>query len=225
MSTLGIFIVVQALGQTQLSAESPEFNSENLLVLFVPLVLVYGVSLFFLLLDQMNLLFRELRVIIIGAFGLIMCLPMIFTFLPPKPSPVVYPPYLPPLIQQTGSWMKENELMMSDMPCAVAWYAQRQCLWLTLDAEAEFFAVNDFLKPVRALYLTPQTMDNRFLSQWYRTGEHSWGSFCVNVVIKQQIPIKFPLRYAAPGFFFPEHLFLTDGERWRRAAEAPPAHP
>ena len=225
MSTLGIFIVVQALGRTQLSDESPELNSENLLVLFVPLVLVYGVSLFFLLLDQMNLLFRELRVIIIGAFGLIMCLPMLFTFLPPKPSPVVYPPYLPPLIQQTGSWMKENELMMSDMPWAVAWYAQRQCLWLTLDAEAEFFAVNDFLKPVRALYLTPQTMDNRFLSQWYRTGEHSWGSFCVNVVIKQQIPIKFPLRYAAPGFFFPEHLFLTDGERWRKAAEAPPAHP
>src|SRR5439155_4903871 len=99
---------------------------------------------------------RELRVIIIGTFGLIMCLPMIFTFLPPKPSPVAYPPYLPPLIQRTALWMKENELIMSDMPWAVAWYAQRQCLWLTLDADAEFFAVNDFLKPVRALYLTPQ---------------------------------------------------------------------
>jgi len=211
--TLGIFVVVQALGRTQLSEESPEINSENLLVLFVPLVVVYGVSLFFLLLDQMNLLFRELRVIIIGAFGLIMCLPMVLTFLPPRTSPVAYPPYLPPLIKQTALWTKENDLIMSDMPWAVAWYAQRQCLWLTLDAEAEFYAVNDFLKPVRGLYLTPQTMDNRFLSQWYRPGEHSWGNFCVNTVIKQQIPMKFPLRHAAPGFFFPEQLFLTDRER------------
>jgi len=225
MSTLGIFVVVQALGRTQLSEESPQLNSENLLVLFVPLVLVYGVSLFFLLLDQMNLLFRELRVIIIGAFALIMCLPIIFTFLPPKPSPLAYPPYFPPMIQQTASWMKENELMMSDMPWAVAWYAQRQCIWLTLDAEAEFFAVNDFLKPVRALYLTPQTMDNRFLSQWYRPGEHSWGNFCVNTVIKQQIPLKFPLRHAAPGFFFPEQLFLADWDRWTKKPEMMPEQP
>ena len=35
---LGTFIVVQALGRTQLSEESPEVNSENLLVLLVPLV-------------------------------------------------------------------------------------------------------------------------------------------------------------------------------------------
>ena len=84
VGTLGLFIVVQALGRTHLSEETPEINSENLLVLCVPFVLVYGVSLFFLLLDQMNLLFRELRVIIIGAFGLVMCLPMIFAFLPPK---------------------------------------------------------------------------------------------------------------------------------------------
>ena len=222
VGTLGLFIVVQALGRTQLSEETREINSENLLVLFVPFVLVYGVSLFFLLLDQMNLLFRELRALIIGAFGLVMCLPMIFAFLPPRTSPVAYPPYYPPAIQQTASWMKENELTMSDIPWAVAWYAQRQCLWLTLDADAEFFAVNDFLKPVRALYLTPQTMDNRFLSQWWRAGEHSWGSFCVNTIVKQQIPGNFPLRHAAPGFFFPEQLFLADWERWRKTPEGLP---
>ena len=42
----GVFVVVQALGQTQLSDESPEVNSENLLVLLAPLVFIYGVSLF-----------------------------------------------------------------------------------------------------------------------------------------------------------------------------------
>jgi len=56
---LAVFIVVQALGQTQLSEESPEVNSENLLVLFAPLVFIYGVSLFLTLLDQMVLPVRE----------------------------------------------------------------------------------------------------------------------------------------------------------------------
>ena len=58
---LAVFIVVQALGQTQLSEESPEVNSENLLVLLTPLVFIYGVSLFLILLEQMELPLRELR--------------------------------------------------------------------------------------------------------------------------------------------------------------------
>ena len=51
---LVVFIVVQALGRTQLSEESPGVNSENLLVLLAPLVFIYGVSLFHILLDQMR---------------------------------------------------------------------------------------------------------------------------------------------------------------------------
>ena len=152
---LGMFMVVQALGRTQLSDESPEVNSENLLVLLVPLVFCYGVSFFFTFLEQMKLPVPQLRYAVIAVFVALSCLPMIFTLLSPKVSPVVYPPYYPPDIQQTAGWMKENELMMSDVPWAVAWYGQRQCVWLTLNAQDDFFAINDNLKPVQALYLTP----------------------------------------------------------------------
>jgi hypothetical protein len=48
---LGTFVVVQALGLTQLSVESPEVNSENLLVLLAPLAFIYGGGLFFTLLE------------------------------------------------------------------------------------------------------------------------------------------------------------------------------
>jgi hypothetical protein len=218
VGTLALLVIVQALGRTQLSEDSPEINSENLLVLLMPLVAVYGVSLFFLLLDQMGLMFQGLRFMVIGAFGLVMCLPMIYSFLPPRPTPVAYPPYYPPVIQQTAGWMGENELMMSDIPWAVAWYGRRQCLWLTLNAQAEFFKVNDYLKPVRALYLTPQTMDNRFLTQWVRPGEHSWGSFILASLVSREIPANFPLRKAPTGFL-PEQLFLTDWERWKKRTE------
>jgi hypothetical protein len=213
---LGTFIIVQALGRTQLSEESPGVNSENLLVLLVPLVFIYGVSFFFTFLGQMALPRSQLRYAVIAVFATISCLPMIFTLLPPKASPVAYPPYYPPDIQQIAGWMKEDELIMSDIPWAVAWYGRHQCAWLTLTAQDDFFAINDNLKPVRALYLTPETMDGKFLSDWIRSSEHSWGTFIIQSVLLNQIPPSFPLRLAPTGFL-PERLFLTDQERWKTA--------
>ena len=213
---LGTFIVVQALGQTQLSNESPGVNSEDLLVLLVPLVFCYGVSFFFTFLEQMKLPVLQLRYAVIAVFAALSCLPMIFTLVSPKASPVVYPPYYPPDIQNTAGWMKENELMMSDVPWAVAWYGRHQCVWLTLNAQDDFFAINDYLKPVQALYLTPGTMDGKFVSELLRSGEHSWGSFIALGVLQNQIPLGFPLRNSPTGFL-PERLFLTDRERWKTA--------
>ena len=218
-----MLILVQALGRTQLSEDSPELNSENLLVLLAPLVLVYGVSLFFVLLDQILLPFLQLRYLIIGIFSAVACLPMLFVFLPPRPVPVAYPPYYPPAIQNVAGWLKTDELAMSDIPWAVAWYGQRQCVWLTLKCATDakdpssrenFFAINDYQKPIKLLYLTPQTMDARFLSQWIRAGEQSWGSFILESLVKKKVPDYFPLAESQAGWL-PEQLVLTDWQRWR----------
>jgi hypothetical protein len=212
---LAVFIVAQALGQTQLSAESPEVNSENLLVLLAPLVFIYGVSLFLILFDQMVLPLRQLRYVVKAVFVGLCCIPMIFTLLPPRTNPVAFPPYYPPDIQTIAGWMKPNELMMSDVPWAVAWYGQRQCVWLTLNAKDDFFAINDYLKPVQALYLTPVTMDSKLASDCLQRPElHSWGDFVLQAVAQKKIPTGFPLFQAPPGFL-PDRLFLTDYARWK----------
>ena len=78
-----------ALGRTQLSESSPEVNSENLLVLVAPVVLIYGVGFFFILLDQINLPMREMRYVVIGLFGVVASLPMLLIFLPPNTIPVM----------------------------------------------------------------------------------------------------------------------------------------
>ncbi|MEI9962050.1 MAG: glycosyltransferase family 39 protein [Limisphaerales bacterium] len=213
---LGTFIIFQALGRTYLSDESPEMNSENLLVLLVPLAFIYGVALFFTLLDRVQLPLIQLRYLVIGVFVALCCLPLISALMPPKASPVAYPPYYPPDIQHSAGWMKESELMMSDVPWAVAWYGQRQCIWLTLNAESDFFNVYDNYKAVQALYLTPETMDGKFLTDWVRAGGRSWGSFIIQSVVQNQIPSGFPLRRAPTGFL-PERLFLTDWDRWKMA--------
>ena len=215
LASLVVLAATQALGRTHLSEDSPEVNSENLLALLAPLVLVYGVSLFFLLLNQMRLAYRELRYLAIGLFSAGACLPLLLVFLPPKTIPVAYPPYLPPVIQTIADWTKENELIMSDIPWAVAWYGQRQCVSLTLNAQSEFFAINDYLKPVTVLYLSPATMDSKFLTQWILPGESSWGNFILESIVKREVSPGFPLRKLPPGFL-PNQFVLTDWERWRR---------
>jgi 4-amino-4-deoxy-L-arabinose transferase-like glycosyltransferase len=210
---LGMYIVAQALGRTQLSDESPEVNSENLLVLLIPLVFCYGVSFFFAFMEQMKLPVPQLRYVVMAVFAALSCLPMIFTLLSSKVSPVAFPPYFPPDIQQTAGWMKENELMMSDVPWAVAWYGRHQCVWLTLNAQDDFFAINDNLKTVQALYLTPETTDGKFLSDWVLSSDRNWGNFFLGAW-QNQIPKGFPLQYAPTGFL-PQRLFLTDRERWK----------
>ncbi|MGO9588339.1 MAG: ArnT family glycosyltransferase [Limisphaerales bacterium] len=216
---LGTFIVVQALGRTQLSDESPELNSENLIVLLAPLVFIYGVSFFFTFLDQMKLAVPQLRYVVIAVFVALSCLPMILisTLLAPRVMPVVYPPYYPPDIQQTAGWMKENELMMSDVPWAVAWYGRHQCVWLTLNAQDDFFALNDNIKTVQALYLTTETMDGKFISDILHNSGPGWGGFVLQAVAQNQIPKDFTLRYFAPGLT--SGMCFTDWQRWKVAQQ------
>jgi hypothetical protein len=209
---LGLFVVVQSLGRTQLSDVSPEINSENLLVLLVPLVFVFGAGFFFTLLDQMALPLMQLRYAVIAIFAGLSCLPLLIA-VGTHTSPVVYPPYLPPEIQQVAGYMKPDELMMSDAPWAVAWYGQRQCVWLTLDWKNDFAAIDKNFKPVHALYLTPQTMDGKFVSEWMEGGVNSWGKFLLQVLNEKRVPDKFPLTKGTT-VYFPEQLFLTDRVRW-----------
>ncbi len=213
--TLPVFALAQALGRSHLSAESPEINAENLLVLTVPLVFIFGAGLFNQLLDGIELPFPPVRTWVASAFGLIMCAPLLFTFLPPRTFPVVYPPYHPPLIQQAASWIEDQELMMSDMPWAVAWYGQRKCLWTTLAVSPDFFDINDSQKAISALYLTQLTTDGKFQSQITRSEDHAWGRFYVESVLKTNLPSGWPLRHAPAGFLEAGQMYITDRPRWK----------
>ena len=224
--SLAVLTVVQALGRTHLSADSPEINSENQLILLTPLIFIYGAGMYSLLLDQLNLPFPQLRHLATGAFVGVACAPLIFTLLPPQEYPLAYPPYYPPWIQQFGRWMDEKELVMSDMPWAMAWYGKRQSVWTTLNVQDrkgrnDFFAVNDLQKPIHGLYLTTLTMDARFYSQMLRGQDWAWGKFVMDsLVTTNGLPVGFPLKYSPTGPFVSNgHLFLTDWPRWKGHSE------
>ena len=215
--TLLLFVVVQALGKTELSAEAPQINSENLLFVFTPLFFVFGCGLFFVLLDQMEFSAVWVRSVLQIGFVAVMSLPMVFRLLPPRAVPYDYPPYLPPYIQAVSAWLEPHEMMMSDMPWAVAWYGNQQCVWTTLDVGTDkaddFYKINDDRKAVRGLYLTPVTTNRRFLTEMRQGREGAWANFYLDVAVMRNLPTGFPLRMAPPGML-PDQLFLSDRIRW-----------
>jgi len=211
--SLALFCFVQALGRTSRSVESPDVSSENLLVILAPLVFMFGVALFFTILDQARAAVWEARPLFVGGFVLMAGAPLALALLPPRAYPSAYPPYSPQLIQGLAHWMQPHELMMSDIPWAVAWYGRRQCVWLPLSYQPEFEMINR-QRPVKALYLTQTTLDNRFLSQWYRGENQGWGDFIVQSLLRREVPTGFPL-VKAYADLFPDQLFLTDKERWK----------
>jgi hypothetical protein len=212
MMCLGVLVLAQAAGRTQMSFLSPEMNSENLLVLLTPMIFIFGVVFFLTLLNQMNMPSPQVRVAVMALLVAIACQPFVATLLPPKVSPVIYPPYYPPDIQKISGWMRTDELLMSDVPWAVAWYGDRQCSWTTINSQYEFFQLNDYIKPVHGLYLTLNTLDAKLFTECLQGGVDSWGNFVLKTVAANQIPPQFPLRSAPYGLA--SGLFLTDRQRW-----------
>ncbi|MGB9601249.1 MAG: ArnT family glycosyltransferase [Verrucomicrobiia bacterium] len=206
------FLIIQALGKTALSVDSPGVNSENLLVLLSPIVFMFGCGFFYMLFEQLRADVPELRSIFIGGFTLLMSAPLLITLLFKPVYPVAYPPYYPPRVYEIGNWMEKNEFIMSDIPWAVAWYGDRDCVWLTINSTQDYETINAH-RQIQGLYLTSRTLDGRFLSDWVRGEYEGWGMFILDLLLKREVPTGFPLQKAPTGFF-PEQLFLSDKERW-----------
>jgi hypothetical protein len=215
-ASLILLFVVQALGRTHVSSDSPEINSENLLVLLAPLVFIYGAAMFHTLLDQLNLSILDARGAAVSVFVAVLCAPFLFSLLAARPV-LASSPYSPSHIQTMADLMKTNELMTSDIPSGVAWYGQRSCVWLPLDDANEFSKVNS-LKPIQGLFLTQVTTDKRFLSQM-EADERSWGHFILECWGRGEVPSGFPLKKALA--LLPEQLFLSDKIRWQERQTKP----
>ncbi len=217
LCSLGVLVVIQSVAKTHVAALVPDVNAENLLVVAAPLVIIFGTGLFVLLLDQLELPPFGARGTVIGLFLLVACSPVLFALGGTPRLPLAYPPYHPQVIHERAGWLGERELMMSDMPWAVAWYGQRDCVWLPSNV-GEGFAKVHTVRPVAALYLTGLTLDQKLVSELLQGDDPAWGDFAANAVVKREIPEGFPLKYAfIEGF--PYQLYLADRERWRTPAK------
>jgi hypothetical protein len=142
---------------------------------------------------------------------------MILTLLTAARNPIVFPPYFPPWTQTAAAFVKPDELMMSDTPWAAAWYGHRQCVWAPA-AKRDFFAINDRIKPIQALYLTHAEGPGPFqaFGDWLHAGSQAWGDFILSCVLNKQQgkpgpPSDFPLEHWQKGW--PMYFLLTSRDK------------
>jgi hypothetical protein len=125
---------------------------------------------------------------------------------------VQWPPYIPMSIAYLGQWTNEREIIASDMPWAVAWYADRKSLWLPMSIN-DFITLNDYNRlggRVVGLYLTPVSAHRGFINDIVKGDYKEWAPF-----IMRQVNIKdFPLRAVTPMAIDYECVFYSDRDRW-----------
>jgi len=216
LAALGVWFVVEALMRTHWSTLAPEANESCHMVLLTPLVFLFAVSFFFSVLGSTEFGHPLLRGLFVGGAWVVFSLPLLTSLLPPRSFPMVLPAYRPDIVQEVSGYVRPDELMASDVPWAVAWYGDRDCLWLphavrSTDRE-DFLSVTDFERHVAALYLSPFTSEEPL--RRVGTGEFVWGRFYLDAVVNRNLPKGFPLLDAYQGSAERGHLFLADRRRW-----------
>ena len=188
--------------------------ANQLHLIFVPLMTCYGLAYLLVQWNRLSLNLPFARVGFITLLYLLCALPMIFAspwLSPPKPF-VRWPPYMPPLISVLNDWMKPDEVTASDMPWAIAWYANRRALWLpdTLSILTDLSDYKTLGGPVNGLYLTPISgTDNKFRD--IVKGEYKDWALLIQ---RTQVLEKFPLKWNTVALGFEnECIFLSDHDR------------
>jgi 4-amino-4-deoxy-L-arabinose transferase-like glycosyltransferase len=201
----------------------PEIHGGNLLILFLPFVMIYGTAFFYLLLDRIHFRIRLTRAAAIGAFIFINILPLILTLLPPRKGPFPYPPLVPPVTRIVAAWFQPGEAGVSDMPWAMAWDGDRRCLWLPMTMD-EFTDIHDFVAPrtkdIAFLMLTPFMLDRPFQTEIAKGEFRGWV-----MVMRGQLPTMFPLKAVImlpPGN---DQILLADRPRWEEGTTTEPGAP
>ena len=237
LMTFAVFALGQALGRTHLSAANgtldellarslgqgasvaaaASVNGENLLAILGPVSFLFGAGLFFFLLDRWEVDLPEMR--LAASTGLVVAatLPMALSFLLPHPYPVADPPYHPARLQYLRSVpaehglaeIKQDDLLMSDIPWAVAWYGNQDCVWLTRTVKPDFYTLYEQFQPVSALYFTEATTDQRYISRVLNANELNWERFMLDMQMKGDVPDGFPLQAVSDIFAPGQWLFFA----------------
>ncbi|TLD70476.1 hypothetical protein FEM03_12160 [Phragmitibacter flavus] len=240
---LGVFIGTGLAGSNQ-----AETSERQLHFLFVPLFSAYGLAFLFVLwaripAGQGNGWVARHSIAAIATA--ITALPML-QLLPPAISAGIrnkgmmaqWPPYLPERLALLKPMVGENEVLVSDMPWAIAWYSDRPCIWLPRDpAQLEEIRTlaTSRQKSVAGLVLTPWSTRGDAINSgltneyepwapqiYYGTGQ--WHG--VDTMAQQTaFPFRrfFPLhgRFGTGGRLILEMVFMTDRARWETTEPNP----
>ncbi|MFZ4779501.1 MAG: ArnT family glycosyltransferase [Terrimicrobiaceae bacterium] len=191
---------------------SGEVSENQFHVLFIPLFVGYGIAFLFVLWNRLELGSPLLRVVFICGILFVCGVPLLLRLLTGDNLRIQWPPYVPPLIAVLGDWFDEDEVICSDMPWAVAWYARRKSLLLP-ETVTSFNEIHDYgqtVQPICGLYLTPVTGNQRLFADIYKGAYKEWA-----LLITRPPQLKgFPFSAFTPLPIEGECIIYADRDRW-----------
>jgi len=186
-------------------------SGNQLHIVFLPAFLFYGLAFLLVLWNRLNISLKALRIVFLSALFLLAAAPMLLRFIAGAQAKIQWPPYVPPFISVLQKWYQPKEILCSDMPWAVAWYANRKCLLLP-ETVRQFNQISDFGvlgAPIVGLYLTPVSGGQDFLSL-IKGPYKEWGPVIMRTVNLNDFLLKSFTPLPVDG----ECILYADRERW-----------
>ncbi|MGI8889760.1 MAG: ArnT family glycosyltransferase [Chthoniobacterales bacterium] len=190
--------------------------ANQLHLLFIPIMTCFGLAYLLVQWNRFGIHSRLARLAFLALLFLLCSWPMVFNLLLARPKGSVrWPPYLPPLIAVLNTWMDPNEITSTDMPWAVAWYADRPAIWLpeSMPVETELSDYGLLGAPINGLYLTPISGSQNSLGEIMKGEYKDWSGVILRNVNLQ----KFPLRWGTLLGPDNECVFFSDHNRSKRS--------
>jgi hypothetical protein len=198
--------------------ELDPLRADNSVAALAPLLAIFGSAALWLLVDRLELRFNLQRRALLGGLVAFQALPLIWTLLPP-PAPFPYPPYYPVLIHRICQMFDRGDVLVSELPEGIAWYAGRTAVF-TPRRLTDFYRVNDRIFPgrVKGLMLGREWLDARLVSELRDGGSGDWAALLVDGTVPEEFPLRavLPLPPARPYY-----LLVADRARWNDGRDRP----
>jgi hypothetical protein len=208
--------VCAVLGMAAYGQSTDALGHLQLHVVFIPLMAFYGLAFLLVLWNRLGFTHPLVRIAFHTALVLLAAIPMILTLLSGTGKSINWPPYVPPYIAALGNMFQPREALCSDMPWAVAWYADRKCLLLP-ESPATMVRISDFDimgASIHGLYLTPISGDARLTSEILRGPYKQWAALILRMPRAMPDFDRFPLRVPIPGPIDGQTVLYADRDRW-----------
>jgi len=192
--------------------ESGQLQSNNLHILFIPMFAAYGFAFLLVMWTRLEINVSLVQKAFITLIYALSAIPIFNTLTANQKGVVQWPPYVPPYIAILHGWTTEDEIIASDMPWAVAWYADRKSLWLPITLQ-DFVDLNDnntLGGRIVGLYLTPVTGNRALIADIVKGEYKDWAPFILRSVNAKD----FPLRAATALPIDNQCIFYSDHDRW-----------
>jgi len=167
--------ITTAIGLAFFGVSTQSLDPNQLHLLFAPIMVAYGLAFISILWSRLEFVsttpaLRNLHhyiVVVICALPLVLSLPTkvrIGMHVRDRGGIPQWPPYYAPALHSTTNgvrgWVAENQVVVSDQPWAVAWYADRISIWLppTREGFAKLETVaSDLQTPVAGILISPSS--------------------------------------------------------------------